>query len=193
MVRDTLPSQDASTHQIWNSYLKEYRRYGPDTKAGRTDGLTDGRTVRLLYASQSSFGGIKTYLHVKLDWDLHYFHIFVKLLNLKENKEIMDLLQNILIIHEVITVHSVYVQIPKVGPENFFLVINIFHRGPYSLTSLKKNWTQVFLMKHIATCDFQGWGGGSRPLSPPTPSGSVLAVPTMKPGIMVCLGSMGAR
>ena len=26
---------------------------------GRTDRLTDGRTVRLLYASQSSFGGIK--------------------------------------------------------------------------------------------------------------------------------------
>ena len=64
MVRDTPPSQDASTHQIWNSYLKEYRRSGPDTKAGRTHGQThgrtDGRTVRLLYASQSSFGGIKT-------------------------------------------------------------------------------------------------------------------------------------
>ena len=68
MVCDTPPSQDASTHKIWNSYLKEYRRYGPDTKAGRTDGLTDRRTdgrtdgwtVRLLYASQSSFGGIKT-------------------------------------------------------------------------------------------------------------------------------------
>ena len=63
MVRDTPPSQDVSTHKIWNSYLKEYMRYGPDTKAGRTDGrtdgLTDGRTVRLLYASQSSFGGIK--------------------------------------------------------------------------------------------------------------------------------------
>ena len=63
MVRDTPPSQDASTHQIWNSYLKEYRRYGPDTKAGRTDGRTDrqtdGQTVRLLYAFQSSFGGIK--------------------------------------------------------------------------------------------------------------------------------------
>ena len=58
MVRDTPPSQDVSTHQIWNSYLKEYRRYGPDTKAGRTDRLADGRTVRLLYASQSSFGGI---------------------------------------------------------------------------------------------------------------------------------------
>ena len=58
MVRDTPPSQDVSTHQIWNSYLKEYRRYGPDTKAGRTHGRIHGRTVRLLYASQSSFGGI---------------------------------------------------------------------------------------------------------------------------------------
>ena len=38
MVRDTPPSQDASTHQIWNSYLKEYRRYAPDTKR---DGQTD--------------------------------------------------------------------------------------------------------------------------------------------------------
>ena len=60
MVCDTPPSQDAFTHQFWNSYLKEYRRYAPDTKRdGHTDGLTDGRTVRLLYASQSSFGGIK--------------------------------------------------------------------------------------------------------------------------------------
>ena len=41
MVGDTPPSQDVSTHQIWNSYLKEYRRYGPDTKAGRTDGQCD--------------------------------------------------------------------------------------------------------------------------------------------------------
>ena len=42
MVRDTPSSQDVSTHQIWNSYLKEYRRYAPDTKRdGRTDGRTD--------------------------------------------------------------------------------------------------------------------------------------------------------
>ena len=60
MVCDTPTSQDASTHQIWNSYLKAYRRYALDTKQdGPTDGRTDGRTVRLLYASQSSFGGIK--------------------------------------------------------------------------------------------------------------------------------------
>ena len=38
MVCDTRPSQDASTHQIWDSYLKEYRRYAPDSKReGGTD------------------------------------------------------------------------------------------------------------------------------------------------------------
>ena len=31
MVCDTLPSQDAFTHQIWNSYLREYMRYAPDS------------------------------------------------------------------------------------------------------------------------------------------------------------------
>ena len=31
MVNNTLPSQSASTHPIWNSYLKEYKRYAPDT------------------------------------------------------------------------------------------------------------------------------------------------------------------
>ena len=36
MVCDTLPSKDAYTHQIWNSYLKEYKRYVPDTKILKT-------------------------------------------------------------------------------------------------------------------------------------------------------------
>ena len=31
MVHDTPSSKDAFTHQIWNSYLKEYRRYTPDS------------------------------------------------------------------------------------------------------------------------------------------------------------------
>ena len=31
MVHDTLLSQDESTHQIWNSLLKEYKRYARDT------------------------------------------------------------------------------------------------------------------------------------------------------------------
>ena len=30
MVCDILPSQDASTHLIWNTYLKEYRSFSPD-------------------------------------------------------------------------------------------------------------------------------------------------------------------
>ena len=38
MVRNILPSQNASTHQIWNSYLKECRRYARDKKR---DGWTD--------------------------------------------------------------------------------------------------------------------------------------------------------
>ena len=32
MIRDTPPSKDAFTHQIWNSYVKEYRKYAPDSK-----------------------------------------------------------------------------------------------------------------------------------------------------------------
>ena len=31
MLHDTPLSQDASTHQIWNSLLKEYKRYAADT------------------------------------------------------------------------------------------------------------------------------------------------------------------
>ena len=32
MIQNISPSKDASTgiHQIWDSYLKEYRRYAPD-------------------------------------------------------------------------------------------------------------------------------------------------------------------
>ena len=40
MVHDTTPSQDASVQQIWDSYLKEYRRYVPDTNGTDT---TDGK------------------------------------------------------------------------------------------------------------------------------------------------------
>ena len=36
MVCDTLPPKDAYTHQIWNSYLKEHKRYVPDTKILKT-------------------------------------------------------------------------------------------------------------------------------------------------------------
>ena len=35
-ICETPPSQDAYTHQIWNSYLKEYERYAPTTKILKT-------------------------------------------------------------------------------------------------------------------------------------------------------------
>ena len=41
---------------------------------GLTDGLTDGQTVRLLYASQSSFGGIKI-TAVMMDQHAEYLQI----------------------------------------------------------------------------------------------------------------------
>ena len=68
MLRDTLLSQYASTHQIWNSYLKENRRYAPDRKRdGRTDGRTEEWTKQILYASHSSFRCIKTALLKKAE------------------------------------------------------------------------------------------------------------------------------
>ena len=35
-ICETSPSQDAYTHQIWNSYLKGYKRYAPNTKNLKT-------------------------------------------------------------------------------------------------------------------------------------------------------------
>ena len=32
IICETPPSQDAYTYKIWNSYLKEYKRYAPNTK-----------------------------------------------------------------------------------------------------------------------------------------------------------------
>ena len=36
MVPDTPPSEDAFQHQIWNSNLKEYKRYAPGTMILKT-------------------------------------------------------------------------------------------------------------------------------------------------------------
>ena len=56
MLRDTLLSQYAPTHQIWNSYLKEYRRYALDRKRdGRTDGQTDGGMDKVITICLSQF------------------------------------------------------------------------------------------------------------------------------------------
>ena len=41
-------------------YLQTTKKAAKSISVAQTDGRTDGRTVRILYASQSSFGGIKS-------------------------------------------------------------------------------------------------------------------------------------
>ena len=65
MICDTPLSQDASIHQIWNSYLKEYRRYVPDamqileTRSKVKVTVTQGRYTTLPHSKmhlQTKFG-----------------------------------------------------------------------------------------------------------------------------------------
>ena len=57
MARDTSPSQDASTHQILDSYLKEFRRYTTDTR-GTDEGTDSAITIHICL--QMFLWGIKT-------------------------------------------------------------------------------------------------------------------------------------
>ena len=60
MICDTPSSQDAFTHQIWNSYRKEYRRYASDsmqllkTRSGQVQGHSDPIMVRDSLSSQDA-------------------------------------------------------------------------------------------------------------------------------------------
>ena len=61
MACDTPSSKDAFTHQIWNSYLKEYRRYTPDSMQfsrnlvrGQVQGHSDPIMVRDTSSSQDA-------------------------------------------------------------------------------------------------------------------------------------------
>ena len=61
MVCDTLTSQDAFTHQFWNSYLKDYRRYASDsmpileTRSGQDPGPSDPKMVCDTTPSKDAF------------------------------------------------------------------------------------------------------------------------------------------
>ena len=60
MVSDTPPSHDAFTHQIWNSYLKEYKRYAPytiilKTRSGQGQGHSDRKMIYDTLSSQYAF------------------------------------------------------------------------------------------------------------------------------------------
>ena len=60
MVCDTTSSQDVFTHQSWNSYLKKYRRYAPDslqfleTRSGQVQGHSDPIMVGDTSSSQDA-------------------------------------------------------------------------------------------------------------------------------------------
>ena len=59
---DTSPSQDASTHQIWNSYLKGYKRYAPDTIILETRSEVKVKVTQKLYVALCH---PKMHLHTK--------------------------------------------------------------------------------------------------------------------------------
>ena len=54
MVSDTPPSQDPYTHQIWNSYLKEYKRYAPNTIILKTRSEVKVTVTQMVYGTLSS-------------------------------------------------------------------------------------------------------------------------------------------
>ena len=67
MVCDTPPYHDAFTHQIWNSYLIEYRRYAPDSMQfleTRSEVKFKVTVTQLLYATLRH---PKTHPHTKFE------------------------------------------------------------------------------------------------------------------------------
>ena len=64
---DTPSSQDAFRHQIWNSYLKEYRRYAPDTMQfleNRSEVKFKATVTQLWYATLPH---LKIHSHTKFE------------------------------------------------------------------------------------------------------------------------------
>ena len=61
-------------------------------RVGHTDGRTDGRTVRLLYASQSSFGGIKKLQEcsVNASHTLFFIYLFIVFIKAVFNLHAVD-------------------------------------------------------------------------------------------------------
>ena len=62
MICDTLPSQDVYTHQIWKSYLKEYKRYALDTIILKTRSEVKVTVTRKWYVT---LGHPKMHLHTR--------------------------------------------------------------------------------------------------------------------------------
>ena len=63
-VCDTPPSKDVYTHQILNSYLKEYKRYAPDTMILKTRSEVKITMTQKWYVA---LGHPKMHLHTKFE------------------------------------------------------------------------------------------------------------------------------
>ena len=64
MICDFPSSQDAFTHQIWNSYLKEYRRYATDSMQfleTRSEAKFKVTVTQLWYVTLPSFQDASTH------------------------------------------------------------------------------------------------------------------------------------
>ena len=87
MVCDILPSHDASTHLIWNSYLKEYRSFAPDlmtipeTRSEVKVTVTGKWNVIILH--------FKMHSHIKLPYKTHLHTKF----GIPTLKNVRDVLQ----------------------------------------------------------------------------------------------------
>ena len=67
MVCDTPSSQDAFTHQIWNSYHKEYRRYAPDSMQFLKTRLEVKFKVTVTQSWYAALRHPKMHLHTKFE------------------------------------------------------------------------------------------------------------------------------
>ena len=66
MVCDTLPSKEAYTHHIWNSYLKEYKRYVHDIKILKTREEVEIK-VTVIRKWYVALHRLKMHLHIEIE------------------------------------------------------------------------------------------------------------------------------
>ena len=92
MVHDTLPSKDASTHLIWNSYLKEYRSFAPDL----TQILETRSEVKVTVTKKwnGTIRNSKVHSHTKLPSKMYLHTKF----GIPTSKNIIDVLHNSIVL-----------------------------------------------------------------------------------------------
>ena len=92
MVHDTLPSQNASTKLIWNSYLKEYISFAPDL----TQILETRSEVKVTVTRKwnGTIRNSKMHLHTKLPSKIHLHTKF----GIPTSKNIRDVLHNSIVL-----------------------------------------------------------------------------------------------